>query len=1202
MNARWQFWIDRGGTFTDVVGRRPDGTLVTHKLLSENPEQYRDAAVAGMRHLLGLSAGEPITPELVECVKMGTTVATNALLERKGEPTLLIITRGFRDALRIAYQDRPRLFDRHIVLPELLYKRVIEAQERVGADGAVIEPLDEDHLRERLWAAYDAGLRSVAIVFMHGWRWPAHEQAAAWLARSLGFTQVSVSHEVSPLMKLVSRGDTTVVDAYLSPILRRYVEQVAAEMPGVKLFFMRSSGGLTDARAFQGKDAILSGPAGGIVGMVRTAQLAKNDLGGERVIGFDMGGTSTDVSHFAGEFERAFETQVAGVRMRAPMMSIHTVAAGGGSILAFDGARLRAGPESAGATPGPACYRRGGPLAVTDANVMVGKIQPAWFPKVFGAHANEPLDRDIVVAKFSELAARIEQATGTRRTPEQVAEGFIDIAVGAMANAIKKISVARGYDVTRYTLQCFGGAGGQHACRVADALGMERVFAHPLAGVLSAYGMGLADQSVMREAAVELCLAEALPAVAERLDALAAEAEAELRRQGASSGALHTHRRVHLRYEGTDSALIVPYGTAAQIEAAFEAAYRQRFAFLMKERALVVEAVSVEAVGAGDAPAESAQPLLPAAPMPAAETVRLFSGGRWWDAALVLREAAKPGLFVDGPAIIAERNATTVVEPGWRARVTALDHLVLERVVPREAQRAIGTTVDPVMLEVFNNLFMNIAEQMGLQLQNTAYSVNIKERLDFSCALFDAQGNLIANAPHMPVHLGSMSESIKTVIARNAGAMKPGDVYALNDPYHGGTHLPDVTVVTPVFDEAGREILFYVGSRGHHADIGGSTPGSMPPFSTRIEEEGVQIDNVKLVEAGRLREAEMLALLASGKYPSRNPQQNLADLKAQIAANEKGVQELRKMVAQFGLAVVQAYMGHVQDNAEESVRRVITKLKDGAFTLALDNGAQIAVAIRVNAAERSAEIDFTGTSAQLENNFNAPTAVCMAAVLYVFRTLVGDDIPLNAGCLKPLRVIIPEGSMLNPRPPASVVAGNVETSTCITNALYGALGAMAAGQCTMNNFTFGNQRHQYYETISGGSGAGPGFNGTSVVQTHMTNSRLTDPEVLEFRFPVRLESYAIRAGSGGAGQWRGGDGGTRRVRFLEPMTASILSNGRVHGAFGMAGGSPGQPGANRVERADGRVERLSHIGSVAMNPGDQFVIETPGGGGYGVPG
>lgn len=1200
-HPRWQFWIDRGGTFTDIVGRRPDGSLVTHKLLSENPEQYRDAAVAGIRHLLGLAPGEPITPDRVECVKMGTTVATNALLERKGEPTLLVTTRGFRDALRIAYQDRPRLFDRHIVLPELLYTRVIEAQERIGADGTVVEPFDEAHLRERLWAAYDAGLRSVAIVFMHGYRYPAHETAAARLARELGFTQVSVSHEVSPLMKLVSRGDTTVVDAYLSPILRRYVDQVASEMPGVKLFFMQSSGGLTDAHAFQGKDAILSGPAGGIVGMVRTAQLAKNDLGGDKVIGFDMGGTSTDVSHFAGEFERAFETRVAGVRMRAPMMSIHTVAAGGGSILSFDGARFRAGPESSGANPGPACYRRGGPLAVTDANVMVGKIQPRWFPKVFGPNADQALDRDIVVEKFTELAQRIAQATGTQRTPEEVAEGFIDIAVGAMANAIKKISVARGYDVTRYTLQCFGGAGGQHACRVADALGMDRVFAHPLAGVLSAYGMGLADQSVMREAAVELRLAEALPTVAQRLDALAAEAEGELRRQGVSGGEIRTHRRVHVRYEGTDSALVVPFGSAVEIQSAFEAAYRQRFAFLMQERALVVEAVSVEAVGAGDAPAEAPQATLAPAPMPAAETVKLFSGGRWWEAALVVREAAKPGLFIDGPAIIAEKNATTVVEPGWRARVTALDHLVLERVQPREARRAIGTTVDPVMLEVFNNLFMNIAEQMGLQLQNTAYSVNIKERLDFSCALFDAEGQLIANAPHMPVHLGSMSESIRTVIARNAGRMQPGDVYALNDPYHGGTHLPDVTVVTPVFDEAGRDILFYVGSRGHHADIGGTTPGSMPPFSTRIEEEGVQIDNVKLVEAGRLREAEMLALLASGEYPSRNPQQNLADLKAQIAANEKGVQELRKMVAQFGLEVVQAYMRHVQDNAEESVRRVITKLKDGAFTLPLDNGAQIAVAVRVNAAERSAEIDFTGTSAQLENNFNAPTAVCMAAVLYVFRTLVGDDIPLNAGCLKPLKVIIPEGSMLNPRPPASVVAGNVETSTCITNALYGALGAMAAGQCTMNNFTFGNARHQYYETISGGSGAGPGFDGTSVVQTHMTNSRLTDPEVLEFRFPVRLESYAIRAGSGGAGQWKGGNGGTRRVRFLEAMTASILSNGRKHGAFGMAGGQPGQPGANRVERADGRIETLGHIGSVEVNPGDVFVIETPGGGGYGPP-
>lgn len=1212
---RWQFWIDRGGTFTDIVARRPDGSLLTHKLLSEHPEQYRDAAVAGIRHLLGLAPGEPITPERVACVKMGTTVATNALLERKGEPTLLVTTRGFRDALRIAYQDRPRLFERHIRLPELLYAQVVEADERVGAHGDLVRPLDEPGLRAQLQAAFDGGLRSVAIVFLHGYRFTAHEQAAARLARAVGFTQVSTSHETSPLMKLVSRGDTTVVDAYLSPILRRYVDQVAAEMPGVRLYFMQSSGGLTDAHAFQGKDAILSGPAGGIVGMVRTAALGDFD----RVIGFDMGGTSTDVSHYAGEFERAFETQVAGVRMRAPMMSIHTVAAGGGSILHFDGARLRAGPQSAGAHPGPACYRRGGPLAVTDANVMLGKIQPAHFPRVFGPHADEPLDREVVVSRFAELADRIAAATGQRRTPEEVAEGFIDIAVGSMANAIKKISVARGYDVTRYTLQCFGGAGGQHACRVADALGMGRVLVHPLAGVLSAYGMGLADQAVLREASVELPLAEeALAQVTGRLRALADEAQAEIRRQGAGDGAaLQVIRRVHLRYEGTDSALVVPWGegTLQAVRAAFEAAYLQRFAFLMEGRRLVVEAVSVEAVAAGDVPEETRHAVLQDAPAPVADVVRLFSGGRWHDAALVVREQARPGHRVPGPAVIAEKNATTVVEPGWQARVTDLDHLVLERVEARPLRRAVGTQVDPVMLEVFNNLFMNIAEQMGLQLQNTAYSVNIKERLDFSCALFDDQGQLIANAPHMPVHLGSMSESIRTVIQRNAGRMQPGDVYVLNDPYHGGTHLPDITVVTPVFmepttPEPGR-ILFYVASRGHHADIGGITPGSMPPFSTRIEEEGVQIDNVRLVERGRLREAEMLALLRSGPYPSRNPAQNLADLKAQVAANEKGVQELRRMVEQFGLDVVQAYMRHVQDNAEESVRRVITRLKDGAFTLPLDNGAQIRVAIRVDAAQRSAVIDFTGTSAQLDNNFNAPRAVCMAAVLYVFRTLVDDEIPLNAGCLKPLQVIIPEGSMLNPRPPASVVAGNVETSTCITNALYGALGVMAASQCTMNNFTFGNDRYQYYETISGGSGAGAlldddgravgGFDGTSVVQTHMTNSRLTDPEVLEFRFPVRLDSYEIRHGSGGAGHWKGGDGGVRRVRFLEPMTASILSNGRVQGAFGMAGGTTGAVGVNRVERADGRVEPLGHIGSAQMQPGDVFVVETPGGGGYGAP-
>jgi 5-oxoprolinase (ATP-hydrolysing) len=1222
-SARWQFWIDRGGTFTDIVARRPDGSIVTHKLLSENPEQYRDAAVAGIRHLLGLKAGEAVTPELVECVKMGTTVATNALLERKGEPTLLVTTRGFRDGLRIAYQNRPRLFDRHIVLPELLYSAVVEADERVGASGELVQALDEQRLRRDLQAQHAAGLRSVAIVFMHGYRYSDHEQAAARIAREVGFTQISTSHATSPMMKFVSRGDTTVVDAYLSPILRRYVEQVAAEMPGVRLFFMQSSGGLTDAHAFQGKDAILSGPAGGIVGMARTAELA----GQQRVIGFDMGGTSTDVSHYAGQFEREFETQVAGVRMRAPMMSIHTVAAGGGSILQFDGARFRVGPESAGANPGPASYRRGGPLAVTDANVMVGKLQPAHFPRVFGPRADEALDAEVVRSRFADIAALHQDAA---RTPEDVAHGFIQIAVQQMANAIKKISVARGYDVTRYTLQCFGGAGGQHACLVADALGMTRVLVHPLAGVLSAYGMGLADQNVMREAAVELRLApENIAPMRDALGELALAARRELERQQVSRGDVRVLHRAHVRYEGTDSALIVPFpdlhggglgdeSVMAHVTQGFEDAYRQRFAFLMQGKALVVEAVSVEAVVAGDAPSEQAHPLQPVRAVPRRDTVRMFTTGvdgapAWHDAALIVREDLRPGDAIDGPAIIAEQNATTVVEPGWRASLTALDHIVLDRVVPRAMRFAVGTTVDPVLLEVFNNLFMNIAEQMGLQLQNTAYSVNIKERLDFSCALFDADGNLIANAPHMPVHLGSMGESIKTVIRENAGRMQHGDVYALNDPYHGGTHLPDVTVITPVYLDEAPEPIFYVGSRGHQADIGGTTPGSMPPFSTRIEEEGVQIDNFKLVDRGTLREREVLALLASGEYPSRNPQQNLADLKAQIAANEKGVQELRKMVQQFGLDVVQAYMKHVQDNAEESVRRAITRLaarlKSGQFTLPLDNGAQIQVAVTLDGAARSARIDFSGTSAQQVNNFNAPTAVCMAAVLYVFRMLVDDDIPLNAGCLKPIEVVIPDGSMLRPHPPASVVAGNVETSTCITNAIIGALGLMGASQCTVNNFTFGNARHQYYETISGGSGAGGvfdeqgqlvgGFAGTSVVQTHMTNSRMTDPEVLEWRFPVRLESYEIRAESGGAGRWPGGHGGVRRLRFLEPMTASILSNGRVRGAFGMAGGGAGVVGLNRVVRANGQVEELAHIGSAEMQPGDVFEIHTPGGGGFG---
>ncbi len=1235
----WQFWIDRGGTFTDIVARAPDGALMTHKLLSENPEQYADAALQGIRDLLGVAKDQSIPATAIDAVKMGTTVATNALLERKGDRTVLVITEGFGDALRIGYQNRPRLFDRQIVLPEMLHERVIEVRERVKADGSVLVPLDLDHARRALQEAFDAGIRSAAIVLMHGYRHHTHELALEKLAGDVGFTQVSVSHRVSPLMKLVGRGDTTVVDAYLSPILRRYVDQVAAEVSDTRLMFMQSNGGLTDARLFQGKDAILSGPAGGVVGMVRTAAMG----GFARIIGFDMGGTSTDVSHFRGEYERSFETTVAGVRMRAPMMSIHTVAAGGGSILTFDGGRFRVGPDSAGANPGPACYRRGGPLAVTDCNVMVGKIQPRYFPQVFGPQSDQPLDDAVVRERFEALADDIARATGLRTPPEEVAEGFLIIAVENMANAIKKISVQRGYDVTEYTLACFGGAGGQHACLIADTLGMSRVFIHPFAGVLSAYGMGLADLRAMRERAIEAVLDDTLiPTLAGHLDLLEQEVRDELRAQDLADTAITVLRKAHLRYQGTDTAIVVAAGSRAEMVAAFEDQHRQQFGFAIPGRAFIVEAVSVEGIGAtgqaedpiqarpGDAPA--------LAPL---DSVRMFTGGQWHQAAVYDRDAMLPGDAVDGPAIIREATATTVVEPGWRAELTNKRHLVLSRVVPRPKRMAIGTAADPVMLEVFNNLFMSIAEQMGAVLANTAYSVNIKERLDFSCAIFDAGGNLVANAPHMPVHLGSMGESVRTVIRECGAALRSGDSYVLNAPYNGGTHLPDVTVITPVYaplsppagegstrrvDPAqregeggaapstprrgphpdplpqageGGELLFYVASRGHHADLGGITPGSMPPNSHTVEEEGILLDNLPLVREGIFLEEDMRRVLAAGPYPARNPDQNIADLRAQLAANEKGARELAAMVEHFGLAVVKAYMGHVQDNAEESVRRVIDRLKDGNFAYEMDSGAVVKVSVTVDRSRRAARIDFTGTSAQTADNFNAPSAVCRAACLYVFRTLVDDDIPMNEGCLKPLEIVIPEGSMLKPRYPAAVVAGNVETSQVVVDALYGALGTMAAAQGTMNNFTFGNARHQYYETICGGSGAGADFDGTDAVHTHMTNSRLTDPEVLEWRFPMLLESFAIRRGSGGAGRHRGGDGTVRRIRFLAPMTASILANRRRVPPYGMAGGQPGAPGRTTVIRADGTAEMLGSTDSAEMEPGDAIVIETPGGGGFG---
>ncbi len=1188
----WQFWVDRGGTFTDVVARTPDGNLKTQKLLSENPEAYEDAALQGIRDMLGLDDEGQIPEAAIEAVKMGTTVATNALLERKGDRTLLVVTKGFRDQLRIAYQARPRLFDMNIVLPEMLYERIEEADERVDARDSVLVPLDAEGLRGRLQAAYDDGIRSIAIVLMHGYRVHDHEKLIAEMAREIGFGQISTSHETSSMIRFVGRGDTTVADAYLSPILRRYIDRLADSLGNINLQMMQSNGGLTGSNLFQGKDAILSGPAGGIVGAVKTAEQA----GFNKVITFDMGGTSTDVAHYDNTYERVFETLVAGVRINAPMLLIHTVAAGGGSLCHFDGARFRVGPESAGANPGPACYRRGGPLAVTDCNVMLGKLQPDFFPSVFGPNQTEKLDADVVRQKFASLAAEVLQATGMARSAEEIADGFLRIAVENMANAIKKISVQRGYDVTNYALQCFGGAGGQHACLIADILGMNVVLVHPFAGVLSAYGMGLADVRALRERTIEAPLDKTLlPRLKNELDELAAITGDEVLRQNIAPAQIEIKHFVHLRYDGSDTSLEVEFGSVQEMVSAYEAAYRARFGFVMPGKGVIAATISVEAIGhTFDLVNSQLSATGEAAPV---SSVKAFMDKEFVDAPLYDRDTVPAGSLIDGPALIIEDTGTTIVEPGWQAEMTSLGNLVLRRVVARTAQVAIGTKSDPVMLEVFNNLFMSVAEQMGYTLQNTALSVNVKERLDFSCAIFDATGSLIANAPHMPVHLGSMGESVRAVIRDNEGAINQGDSFALNNPYNGGTHLPDITVVTPVFDED--EILFFVACRGHHPDVGGKTPGSAPPDSAHIEEEGVLIDNFKLVVGGKYRESEMLEILNGALYPARNPDQNIADLRAQLAANEKGVQELQKMVAHYGLETVLAYMGHVQDNAEESVRRVIDVLTDGSFTYPMDNGQQISVTISIDRKSRSAVVDFTGTSQQGANNFNAPAAVCRAAVLYVFRTLVNDDIPMNEGCLKPVKIILPDDCMLRAQYPAAVIAGNVETSQIVTDALYGALGVMAAAQGTMNNFIYGNADYQYYETLCGGSGAGPNFDGADAVHTHMTNSRLTDPEVLEWRYPVLLESFEVRAGSGGRGRHRGGDGVRRRTRFLQQMDAVILANHRIVPPYGMAGGREASVGRNWVERVDGSVEELTATDLRVMQPGDVFVIETPGGGGFG---
>ncbi len=1249
-NGKWDFWIDRGGTFTDIVGRAPDGTLHPHKLLSENPEAYRDAAVQGIRDLLGVKKGDPVPSEKIAAVKMGTTVATNALLERKGDRTALLITKGFGDGLRIGYQARPDIFAKEIIKPEELYETVIEIDERVLADGTVEKVPDLNIIRADLEKIRKTGIKSVALVLMHSWKYPEHEQQIAKLIREVGFSQVSVSHEVSQMVKLIGRGDTTVVDAYLSPILRRYVEQVAEELGIVhsnaasraaqagserdkklspKLMFMMSSGGLTAAELFQGKDAILSGPAGGVVGAVETSRLA----GFHKMIGFDMGGTSTDVSHYDGELERAFETEVAGVRMRAPMMRIHTVAAGGGSILHYKDGRFQAGPDSAGANPGPACYRRGGPLAVTDANVMVGKLLPDYFPNIFGPGQDEPLDVEIVRKKFQELAAE----TGT--LPEEVADGFLKIAVENMANAIKKISVQRGYDVTEYALQCFGGAGGQHACSVADSLGMETVLVHPFSGILSAYGMGLAKIRANRTRALVKVLDTNLESELQAVEAeLEADARSELEGQDVSDSSITVFSRAHIRYDGTDMPIQIVLSGAEAMTREFERLHRKQFGFVFENKKLIVEAIEVEAVGGGAGIDEPEHEL--ADPLIASHTVtRIFSNGVWHDAGICKREDLLPGHRLIGPGLIIEPNQTIVIEPGWRADITKLDHIVLTRHVALSRNNAIGTEADPVMLEVFNNLFMSIAEQMGVTLQNTAYSVNIKERLDFSCAVFGPDGSLVANAPHMPVHLGSMDRSVETVIALNKGNINPGDVFILNAPYNGGTHLPDITVVTPVFKEesspsvAGQtsvsdgsagprtgegpdgvsenkneniispEIIFWVAARGHHADVGGMAPGSATPRATHIDEEGVLIDNFKLVDRGVIQEEGMRKILTNHPWPARNPDQNMADIRAHIAANEMGVNELRKMVAHFGMDVVQAYISHVQDNAEESVRRVIDALSDCQYTYLTDNDQQISVKISVDKARREATVDFTGTSPIAKNNFNAPEPVTRAAVLYVFRMMVENNIPMNAGCLKPINIIIPDGCMLKPVFPAAVIAGNTETSQHVTNCLFMALGALANAPGTMNNLTYGNARYQNYETVCGGAPAGHmndgrGFAGASGVHVHMTNTRMTDPEILEMRYPVVLEEFSIRKGSGGKGKFHGGDGCRRVMRFLEDMDCAILSSSRYHAPKGLAGGGDGEVGKTQIRRKNGTIDTLKHCDQTEVKAGDAVMLETPAAGGY----
>lgn len=1190
---QWQFWVDRGGTFTDIVARTPAGELITHKLLSENPDHYADAAVEGIRQL---QARYPQYDSAIASVKMGTTVATNALLERKGARTLLCISKGLRDQLQIGYQTRPDIFAVHIEQSSPLYERVYEIPERILADGRIDYPLDEEAVVVQLLEARALGYDSIAVVLMHAYKYPQHEQRIGDIAAQLGFQQISLSHRISPLIKLVPRGDTTVADAYLSPVLRHYVNQVTAALPDTALQFMQSNGGLCDAAGFQGKDAVLSGPAGGVVGMVQTARAD----GFKQIIGFDMGGTSTDVSHYSGdttaELERETLTEVNGVKLRVPMMNIHTVAAGGGSVVHFTDGRFQVGPESAGAYPGPACYRNGGPLTVTDCNLLLGRIQADFFPAVFGPQQNQPLDIARVKTLFAQLADDVEQQSGRRYRAEELAEGFLAVAVDNMAGAVKKISVQRGYDIRNYVLNAFGGAGAQHACAVAAALNIRQVYLHPFAGVLSAFGIGLAEQRWLAEDAVEMSLSadpqQTLQCAQDKLTAL--QQRATITGQPLA--------RAYLRYAGSDTQLLVNFARAEQMIQAFEQQHRQLFGFIPQGKELRLDAVQLELICGGQP-----VPSLPLCSRTEASvlTASLCFAGQWQTVPVLAREGLAAGFTHTGPLLITDANSTIVVEPGWSLTVLDSGALLLtdqgEAAVENTAESVLAR--DPVQLEIFNNVFMSVAEQMGLVLEKTASSVNIKERLDFSCAVFDRHGELVANAPHIPVHLGSMSESIK-VVMRDHADMRPGDAFVLNTPYNGGTHLPDITVVKPVFIGAAETADFYVAARGHHADIGGITPGSMPANSCHIDEEGVLLDNLVLMRGGVLQETHIRGVLAAAQYPARNPDQNMADLMAQLAACEKGASELLRLCNQYGRETVHAYMQHVMDNAEQTLRDCLRALPSGEFSAVMDDGTQFRVRVDVDQQQGCARVDFSGTGyrpQQLQHpgNFNAPTSVVMAAVLYCFRALVAKPMPLNAGFFRALEVIVPPQSMIAPQYPAAVVSGNVETAQYLVDVLMGALGLMASCQGTNNNFTFGDATHQYYETLCGGIGASPLGHGASAVHAHMTNSRLTDPEILEQRFPVVLDHFHIRPLSGGEGLFHGGDGVERHIRFLQPMRANIISGHRQVPVSGLAGGGAGKTGRNFVLRHQGRLQMLDGCADVEVEAGDVFCVHTPGGGGYG---